>query len=62
MDLTSAGTKTNRGQNSRGSAARGYRKAGMEPSSVYLVAGRVLTRVKKTDGSASTCSPRERFL
>lgn len=38
---------------------RRTRRARAEP--VYLVAGRVLTRVKNTDGSTSTCSPRDRL-
>lgn len=38
------------------------RRRGHGAEARYLVAGRVLTRVKNTDGSTSTCSPRDRFL
>lgn len=36
--------------------------AGVVGRGPYLVAGRVLTRVKNTDGSTSTCSPSDRLL
>lgn len=57
-----AGQDEHHGQNCRCSAVSLESKAGEELRCTHLVAGRVLTRVKNTDGSTSTCSPRARFL
>lgn len=62
VDLMRGGTKMNPEVRIPDAVLPDSRTGQSEQRASYLVAGRVVTRVKNTDGSASTCSPRERFL